>query len=94
MVSVKDTRCGREICSLWGSFCSFNVKVQKCSTKSWTEGFSHILDVMEPCGQGVFFNIRIKIQHKNCAATITANSDLLKAILGFYCSRNPVKSQL
>ena len=49
VVSVKDTGCGRQICSLWGGFCGFNIKLQKWPTKSRTGGFLHILDeVMEP----------------------------------------------
>ena len=31
---------------------------------------------------------------ENCVATVTVNSDLLQAILGFHCSRNPVQSRL
>ena len=49
VVSVKDTGCGRQICSLWGGFCGFDIKLQKWPTKSRTGGFLHILDeVMEP----------------------------------------------
>ena len=65
VVSVKDTGYGRQICSIWGGFCSFNIKLQKWLTKSRTGGFLHILGVvMEPCGHEVFLNVRIIIQHK------------------------------
>ena len=65
VVSVKDTGCSRQICSLWGGFCSFNVKLQKWPTTSQTGGFLLILEeVMEPCGHEMFLNVTIKIQHK------------------------------
>ena len=65
MVSVTVTGCGRQICSVWGDFCGFNIKLQKYPTKGWTGGFLHILgEVMEPCGYKVYLNVRIKIENK------------------------------
>ena len=62
MVSFKDTGCGRQIGSICGGFCGFNIKLQKWPTKSQTGGFSHTPGVlMEPCGHGVFSNVRIII---------------------------------
>ena len=58
VVCVKDTGCGRQICSVWGGFCGFSIKLQKWPTESQTGGFLHILGVvMEPCEHKVFFNV-------------------------------------
>ena len=58
VVCVKDTGSGGQVCSIWGGFCGFDIKLQKLPTKSWTGGFLHILGVaMEPCRHEVFLDV-------------------------------------